>query len=401
MSLLGLYVHVPFCSRRCDYCDFYVVVGRESERERFARRMADSIAQVSARLPEEDREADTIYLGGGTPSLLDAGHVRLILDACRRAFRIHPAAEVTLEANPEGIDAEILARWLDAGVNRLSVGVQAIQDMTLRQRGRLHTGEEALEAIELARAAGFRNVNADLVAGLPAGQGPGSAPDVVSEVTGSVGAVLARRPDHLSLYLLETDKRTPLMRAVEEGRERLPSGDRVAEAFEAARGILEGAGYEHYEISNFCLPGRRSRHNLKYWTGTPYLGFGPAAFSSYAGRFFSTPGDLDGFLHESGREEDHTLSGREASAREALILNLRLLEGVDLEAFDRRWGTALGDRVPAEVADLAEAGLVVLDGTRLKLSRSGVLLANELFERLSPAPEDPARSFLTRVARAP
>ncbi len=383
MTRAGIYVHVPFCTRRCDYCDFYVTVGRGDQIGRYAARLVEEIRSAGERPGEESVIVDSLYLGGGTPSLLSPEQVEGILDACRAGFDVEPGAEVTLEANPEGIDAVRLEGWLESGVNRLSIGLQSTRDATLKARGRLHTGLEGLEAISAAHRAGFDNVGADLIAGLPSGEPGGSATEEILE---SLRSVVARRPEHVSLYLLETDKETPLMAAVREGRIGLPGDDEVAGAYEAACLLLAQAGYEHYEISSFCLPGRRSRHNLKYWTGAPFLGFGPSAFSSRAGRLWSISRDLDAFLGGRSREESHTPATVDAVHREALILNLRLLEGVNLAAFDQQRGTSFASSIAGELDDLIEAGCVELDEGTLRLTRRGLLLANEVFGRIaSPA----------------
>lgn len=388
MRPLGLYLHVPFCTRRCDYCDFYVVVGREGDAPRFAASMAREIARTASLLAPGEARADSVYLGGGTPSILDPSRIRDLLDACRSSFALEAGAEITLEANPEGIDAARLGGWMEAGVNRLSVGVQTLDDEALRRRGRLHTGEQALGALRAARSAGFVNVGADLIAGLPGGEA-GAYPARFRE---EVRRVLDAEPDHLSVYMLETDKETPLMEAVGAGRVALPSDDEVADAYLAAVEIAASRGYERYEISSFAKPGKRSRHNLKYWTGDPYLGFGPAAHSFYAGRRFASARDLDAFLAAADRaraaigdlREDYTLPGPEARAREALVLNLRLTEGVRLEEFDARWGTRAAAWVESDLPDTIEAGLVTFDGSTLRLTEKGIVLANEVFSRLLP-----------------
>ncbi len=386
MTCAGIYVHVPFCTRRCDYCDFYVVVGRGADAERYVGRIVEEI-RAAGDGPGSRVLVDSLYLGGGTPSLLAADQVGRILAACRGAFDVDPGAEVTLEANPEGIDRARLEGWLEAGVNRLSIGLQTIRDATLRARGRLHTGAEGLDAVDAAHGAGFANVSVDLIAGLPPGEAWSS---MEVEVIESVRAVTERRPEHVSLYLLETDKEAPLMAAVRDGRIRLPEDDEAAEAYEESCRILEASGYEHYEISSFCLPGMRSIHNLKYWTGAPFLGFGPSAFSALGGRLWSGARDLDAFLEGRVRVEYQTPSSADSAAREALILNLRLLEGVDLDAFDRGRGTEFARSIPSEVGDLVEAGLIEIEGATMRLTRCGLLLANEVFARLTePASVQP------------
>lgn len=390
---LGLYLHVPFCTRRCDYCDFYVVVGRERDRDPFVRQMADRIREGARGLAPGELRADTIYLGGGTPSLLTPEQVGVLLAACRDAFRIEDRAEITLEANPEGITQDRLAGWREAGVNRLSVGIQSLDDAELRDRGRLHTGAQGLASLRVAREAEFGNVAADLIAGLPERAGRIGEGRHFERVAAAVRRVLEERPDHLSLYMLETDKRTPLMQAVARGAVELPEDDEVAEAYLASVAAAEGAGYRRYEISSFCLPGRESRHNLKYWTGEAYLGFGPGAHSYFRGRRSATSRDLDSFLREGQggdagageAREEYTLE-LEAAAREALILNLRLIEGVDLEAFDRRWGTRVGRWLDRDLDEVFEAGLLLLRPGRLRLTDKGILLANEVFTRIARAP---------------
>lgn len=381
MSPRGLYLHVPFCTRRCDYCDFYVVVGRGDAIDRYVDRLAASVregggAPGGGRLP-----ADTIYIGGGSPSLLDGGQVTRLIDACRDSFDLVQDAEVTLEANPEGIDARALDGWLAAGVNRLSIGIQSLRDPTLRARGRLHTGDEALDSVGGARAAGFENISVDLIAGLPGDDdGKEGLPGAIAR---GVREVLDRGPDHLSLYLLETDKESPLMEAARSGRLSLPEDDEVASAFEAARAIILHAGWEHYEISSFCRPGMRSRHNVKYWTGDPVLGFGPSAHSSGRGLLSSVARDLDAFLDGAAGVASHELPDGDGAAREALVLNLRLLEGVDVAAFDARWGSSLRSRLPLDLEELDGAGLFEWEGDVLRLTVEGVLLGNEVFSRIA------------------
>lgn len=389
MSLLGLYLHVPFCTRRCDYCDFYVVVGRERMVQPFVARLSREIRGAGDAPGAPPGPADTVYLGGGTPSLLTGVQVRSLVDACRDTFGLARGAEITLEANPEGIGREALDGWLEAGVNRLSVGIQSTDDRVLKARGRLHSGREALESVRLARRAGFANISADLIAGLPPGSpGEPGATDTIREVTAGIRAVMETAPDHLSLYLLETDKETPLMAAARQGRLRLPSDDEAADAFIAARELLLRGGFQHYEISSFCRPGMRSRHNVKYWRSEPVLGFGPSAHSSLGGRLTSRPRDLDAFLSGSGASEDHTLPGAGEASREALVLNLRLLEGVDLGSFDARHGTAFRRELPPRLEELEEAGWIAWEGGILRLTPSGVLMANELFARIAHLPED-------------
>lgn len=402
MSRLGVYLHVPFCTRRCDYCDFYVLVGREATMESFAHALASEIAAAGVYLAPQERNADTLYIGGGTPSLLSGTALLRLIATARASLGLDGTGEITLEANPEGINEGRLDAWRRAGVNRLSIGIQTLDDEALRFRGRLHGAAQALASIRLARSAGFRNINADLIAGLPEGPRHRGSPGYAGRFREMTERVLAEEPDHLSIYLFETDKDTPLMRAALGGKECLPLDDEVAEAHEAAAGAAARAGYEHYEISNFCRPGMRSRHNMKYWIGDPVLGLGPASHSFFRGRRFHAPRDLDKWIRSAGGSRpafletasDDSLPG-DSALREALVLNLRLLEGVDLDLFDRRWGSNSRRWVREELDEVFDAGLLDLEGTRLRLTPRGVMLANEVFGRLvgrsALAPSLPAR----------
>jgi oxygen-independent coproporphyrinogen-3 oxidase len=398
MNPLGLYLHIPFCSRRCDYCDFFVVLGMEDQFQLYVDKLSEDVRAAGAGLAARQLDADTLYIGGGTPSRLQPGQVSQLVKSCRDAFGLGSEAEITLEANPEGIDGKTLEGWLEAGINRLSVGIQSLNDTGLRNRGRLHTGDEALRALGEARAAGFVNINADLIAGLPRARNRQGFNGFAGEILEDLGRVIGLQPDHVSLYLLETDKDVPLMKAAREGRETLPSDDEIADAYESALDLMAGAGYEQYEISSFARGRRKSRHNLKYWRSEPVLGFGPSAHSFFDNRRSSVPRNLDAYMAEPSAEPapnsgpyefdggenrlDHTLGSRIQQVREALTLQLRLIEGVDLDAFDARWKAGTAGWLESDIQEVREAGLVEASQGRLKLTRAGLLLANEVFQRI-------------------
>ncbi len=377
----GLYLHVPYCARRCDYCDFFVVIERagESYFDHLKSDLALSARAMGAARPP----LDTIYLGGGTPSALEPGRIADLLDACARLFSVAAGAEITLEANPETVTTARAAAWLAAGVNRLSLGVQSFDDAVLAPRGRLYTGDQAATAARLAREAGFGNLGLDFIAGLP-GETRGGFLRGLERT-----ALLA--PEHVSIYLLETSesgKNTPLSRAVASGRERLLDDDDVAAMYEGAVSILEGAGLARYEIANFAREGRQSRHNLKYWRSDPWGGAGPSAHAYLGGRRLARPADMqrwrlwvDGGGDPAGAE-DYTLGTAEERAREALVLALRLSEGVDLDAFTAQWDYDPAERLAAPIAELADAGLLAGGAGRLTLTARGILLSNEVFTRL-------------------
>ncbi len=378
--MIGLYLHVPYCTVRCSYCDFYLVPVRGHDLSAYARAMVAEIASVGAAVTEREGplRADTLHLGGGTPSLLPAEDLEAILAAARAAFRVVEGAELALEANPEDLTPALAAAWRRAGINRLTVGVQSLQDRLLRLLRRPHDAARAMEAIEVARKAGFTSLGADLILGLPG--------EEAEEVIAGIDRLAAAGVDHLSLYLLEVHERTRLARGLALGRVVLPASDAVADRYDRAADRLEGHGFEHYEISNFARPGHRSRHNMKYWTDREYIGFGPAAHSYRAGERTANAADLAAYLACGGLGFPRIAEppSRRGRGLEALFAGLRLLEGVDLGTLRKRYGDAIPRAGDPGVIDLERAGFLITDGERLSLTRRGRLVSNEVLERLMP-----------------
>ncbi|HZN55195.1 MAG TPA: radical SAM family heme chaperone HemW [Candidatus Polarisedimenticolaceae bacterium] len=383
---LGIYAHFPFCSVRCTYCDFPTVAGRDDRIEAYLRALLEEIASHQ---PDARGAADTVFLGGGTPSRMTAAQTARLLEAIAERFDVADDAEITLEGNPESLTADALQGFRHAGVTRISVGVQSLDDAVLARAGRAHDAADARRAVADARAAGFPDVSVDLIAGLP-------GEDVASWAR-TVARVAGWEPDHVSVYLLESDKETPLGRGVRSGRVRIPDDDALAAMYETTVEALERAGYPLYEISNFSRSGHRSRHNLKYWTDAPYAGFGLGAHGYVAGERRSNRRDLDGYLSDlaAGRSPRSWTEAFDRARRleEALFLGLRVAEGVDLAALARRYG--LDPRtVYAAAWERAEAaGLIALEEDRVRLTPSGRVRSNELFAELigdeAPSPARP------------
>jgi putative oxygen-independent coproporphyrinogen III oxidase len=375
--MVGLYVHVPYCSVRCSYCDFYLVPGRGRRFDEYVAALCGEID--GSRPPLRGLAADTVHFGGGTPSLLAPPLLGRILRALGSAYPLCDRSEIALEANPEDVDRARLEAWSGLGVTRLTVGVQSLDDRLLALMRRPHGARRALEALEEARRLPRVSLGADLILGLP-GQDPGEALRGVARVADS-------GVDHLSLYLLELHDRTRLGREMALGRRQAMDPDAAAAVYEDASLLLAELGFEHYEISNFARPGHRSRHNLKYWTDGEYLGFGPSAHSYARGRRWSNPADLDLYIAQRGQgiEPVDDPQPRAGRAAEALFAGLRLLEGVDLEALKARYGEGVPSAQSPPIAFLRAAGLVDLEGQSLRLTRRGRLLSNEVFERLLPS----------------
>ena len=363
MNSAGLYIHIPFCSSRCSYCDFATGIYQSELAERYVHALLEEIrtSQVSG------ARVDTIYFGGGTPSLLDASQLQRIVTALRERFDIDSTAEITLEINPGSATPAKLTEFRELGINRASFGAQTFDDRELAKLGRSHTAADARRTFHHLRTAGFTNISFDLIAGLP-GQ-------TVAGWERNVDEALALRPEHLSFYLLEVHSGTPLAQHIERGIQPAPDEDLAAVMYESMLERAVAAGYEHYEISNLCLPGFQSRHNTKYWTGEPYFGFGCSAHSyDGATRRWSNTREVVEYVRlvEHGLkplDEEHELTVEELRS-ETLFLGLRLMRGVSLDLFKE---------YETDLARFRDAGLVEVEDDLIRLTRHGALLSNEVF----------------------
>ena len=367
--MLGLYVHVPFCSAICNYCNFNRGLFDEALKTRY----------VDALLAEIERHgdgtaADTIYFGGGTPSLLEPTEVERIIDACSRHFALAGDAEVTLEANPDSVTEPRLRAYATAGVNRLSIGVQSFRDEELRRLSRLHEAARAREAYAEAQRAGFDNISLDLMMWLPGQR--------VEEWLESVDEAIALGPAHLSLYMLEVYPNAPLRDEMARAHWSQAPDEDVAAMYLTAMERLEEAGYRQYEISNVARPGRQSRHNLKYWTDGEWAGFGCGAHSTRRGVRWKGVAATEEYVRRALAGASTVVDERRLSAEErlgdALFTGLRLVEGVDLEAIRVRYGVDVWERYGYELKRFAEAGILRREGSRLWLTREGMLVAHEI-----------------------
>ena len=371
MNPAGLYIHIPFCRSRCSYCDFATGLYESGLADRYVGALCAEIAGSSV----GGADVDTIYFGGGTPSLLDPSQLRQILLNLREKFDVNPGSEITIEINPGSITVKKLREFRRLGINRASFGAQTFDDRELAKLGRSHTAADARRTFRDLRAAGFDNVSFDLIAGLP-GQ-------TLEGWQRNVDEALDLQPEHLSFYLLEVHSGTPLAQHIERGLQPVPDDDLAAVMYESMLERAVSAGYEHYEISNLCRPGFQSRHNTKYWTAAPYFGFGCSAHSyDGATRRWSNQRDVLEYVRlvENGSSpvsERQTLTERDIRA-EALFLGLRLMRGVHLQQYRESFGVDLVAEHATELERFQTAGLVELN-EYLKLTRNGALLSNEVF----------------------
>ncbi len=362
-----LYVHAPFCARRCSYCDFAVTVARKPPVSAWAEAISAELALVAAARGWADPlRLRTLYLGGGTPSLLGEGGFGRLLDGVGERVVLEPGAEVTAEANPESFTPGLARDWVAAGVNRVSFGAQTFHGPTLRWMGRLHGPDGPGRAVRVARDAGVENIGLDLIFGLPERLG--------RDLGADIDAILALEPEHISVYGLTVEPTTPLGRWVREGRESAPDPDRYGDEYLDVARRISAAGYEHYEVSNFARPGRWSRHNSAYWRGSAYLGLGNGAHSFVGARRWWNQRDWNAY-RQAVAEGRSPMAGEEAigpaEARlESIWLGLRTREGLAAEA--------LGTDQSARVAEWEARGWAERSDGRVRLTVQGWLLLDRL-----------------------
>lgn len=382
----GIYLHIPFCIRKCSYCDFYSVPASSASTPGFAGMLMKETTLFRKRFPEDaETAADTVYFGGGTPTALGAEALCGLLAAVRETFPVSDGAELSTEANPGTVSAEDLDRLRKGGFNRISIGAQSFDAATLRTLGRIHGREEILRAVQDARSAGFGSVGIDLIFGIP-GQTAASWREDLERTAGLA-------PSHVSAYALAPEAGTPIHAALERGELRMPSDDETAEFYETAREILSAAGIGQYEISNFARPGQECRHNRKYWRREEYLGLGPSAHGllfpregSPFGLRTANPPSLAGYeaairANRIPWTEARTCTSEDAW-KESLIFGLRMTEGIDLPAVEEKIG-APPLSLAAAVSGLVASGLLLREGRRLRLPSRLLFVSNEVFARLA------------------
>src|SRR6266699_1232003 len=387
MEKLGIYVQVPFCQTKCTYCNFHTGVVSTARFAPYVEVVCREIREHQAfystagvTLPNELGEAvvDTVYIGGGTPSLLEPPHLQNILDTIRKSFAAD-FAEVTLEADPETIEAEKANAWVQTGINRVSFGVQSFSDKELVAAGRMHRRADIYRAVPILREAGIQNISFDLIAGLP---------HQTRESWGqSLDELTALEPEHASIYLLEVDEGSRLGKELLQGGGRysagaVPSEDEMAEFYEMALETLRAAGYRHYEISNWAKPGFESKHNLKYWRREAYLGFGAGAHSFSGTERWANAHDAADYVTalQGGRLpiEQHERLTAESALEEELFLGLRQLDGIDVARIEHEYGVTVMERFDP----LASAGLVERQGSVVRLTPEKLSISNEVFVEL-------------------
>lgn len=379
----GVYIHIPFCRQKCFYCDFPSFAGRERYESDYIDALCREIAVQGALYRGRWGRPATIYMGGGTPSVLPAELMEKLLAKIQEVFAVEDGEgeqknplEFTVECNPGTIDPAYLKMLRRYGVNRLSFGVQTFDDALLKRIGRIHTGSQAREAMELARAAGFRNVSMDLIYGLP--------DETIEMLQHDLETMISLQPEHISIYGLQLEEGTAFAKMQELGKLHLPDDDTVEKMYDTMTSFLPQHGYARYEISNFARPGFESRHNLSYWQDVPYLGLGAAAHSYLDGQRYENvheiPLYIEGIRSGKGVRREEEPATRTIAMEEFAFLALRTAQGIDKRRFAEKFGVTLTEVYAKPIAKLRQQGLLAEDGDFVHLTELGMKYGNAAFE---------------------
>ncbi len=372
----GIYIHIPFCRSRCSYCDFATDIYNGALAEKYVDAVVKEVQSSKFKVQNEQSAIETVYFGGGTPSLLKPQQLEKILNAVYTHLSVSSDAEITMEMNPGTLTIDVLKDFRSLGVNRASYGGQTFDDKELARLGRMHTADDVRHTIKLLRESGFENVSFDLIAGLP-GQ-------TLNDWERNLDEALALKPEHLSLYLLEVHEGTPLAQHIKQGKQPMPDDDLAGEMYLMMLDKTSEAGYEHYEISNFALKGFESRHNIKYWLCETVYGFGCSAhsFDGFQTRW-SNERDTAAYVSMIENEENAIVETVELNEHEReaenIFLGLRLLRGVDLQKHKEKFGIDVFEKYGEDLRRLREAGLIDIENDTMRLTRKGALLSNEVF----------------------
>ena len=382
---VGIYVHIPFCKQKCKYCDFKSYVGKENKIKNYIKWLVYEIKGIGEgnRLDYENNlddlaVIDTIYIGGGTPSFIESKYIKDIMDTIKKNYTLAENVEVTIEVNPGTVTEEKLLDYKNAGINRLSIGLQSCKKELLEELGRIHNYEEFENTYKLARKIGFKNINVDLMIGLPN--------QTIKDIEESLNRLRKLEPEHISVYSLIVEEETPLFKEIQNETLKLPSDEIEREMYWYVKKELENRGYIHYEISNFAKPGFESKHNMNCWKQQEYIGVGVAAHSYTNGVRFSNVDTIEEYIsnYENGKEEDnlifHEKQNKKSMMKEYMMLGLRKIEGIKIQDFKSKFAENPIFIYRKELEKLVKEELIEIDGDVVKLTKKGLDLANLVWE---------------------
>ena len=372
MKELGIYVHIPFCKQKCSYCDFISYCDKNDLIEKYIKALKQEIENSSV----NEYEISTIYIGGGTPSYIESKYISEILKTIKQKYNISRNVEITIEVNPGTATKEKLRDYVEAGINRISIGLQSWNNNLLKMIGRIHTYEEFLSTYKLAREVGFKNINVDLMIGLPN--------QTLDDVKKSLEEISKLNPEHISVYSLIVEEGTPIEKKIAKGQLKLPNEELEREEYWEVKKFLESLGYKHYEISNFAKTGYESKHNLNCWEQKEYLGFGAAAHSYMKKTRYSNTENIEKYINQEMQSKQlhmvHEVQKEEEQKKEYMLLGLRKIDGVQISSFKNKFGCNPIMEFKNELNKLTQEELIEIDLDQIKLTEKGIDLANIVWE---------------------
>jgi oxygen-independent coproporphyrinogen-3 oxidase len=373
MKKIGIYVHIPFCARKCNYCDFYSVGWKEDIENKYI----DSVINEIKGYDDLNYGADTIYFGGGTPTIIQTRNLERIMDQLKETFSVCEDSEISMEANPNTLTVEKLKKYRDMGINRLSIGVQSLNDGILKEIGRIHNSSEAIQAIDNAMVAGFTNINADVMFNIP-GQS-------VEDIEDTLNRIISKKVTHISFYSLKLEKGTKMYAYEKNGTVVMPDEDLEREMYYAGRRVMKESALMQYEISNFSLKGLECKHNLKYWNQNEYIGFGPSAHSFLGRKRFSNPPDLKNYCSslKNGTIDRcvQEVLNDDSFIFEYIMLKLRLTEGLNFKEFYEKFLVDFRVRYKSQIDFLKKNSLVEIGDECVFLTERGMDISNFVFQQ--------------------
>ena len=378
MKELGIYIHIPFCKQKCYYCDFISYANKEEKVKEYIESLQKEIELESDRYKNEEYEITTIYIGGGTPSFIDASYIERIINTIKQNYKLYENPEITIEVNPGTINEEKIRKYKDIGINRISIGLQTTKDNLLKQIGRIHTYEEFLNCYQIVQKVGVDNINVDLMLGLPN--------QTLEDLKESLREVINLKPNHISLYSLILEENTVLEKQVSENELELPSEDIERKMYWETKKILEQNGYIHYEISNFSKKGYESKHNLNCWNQKEYLGFGVAAHSYIKNKRYCNTNNIEEYIKnvQNGKILSNRticeIQNKIEEQKEYMLLGLRKIQGIDIQEFKNKFIDNPIYIFHKELEKLVKEELIEVDLNQIKLTSKGLDFANLVWE---------------------
>ncbi|MGD9567384.1 MAG: radical SAM family heme chaperone HemW [Sedimentibacter sp.] len=374
MKKLGIYIHIPFCKQKCNYCDFYSIKWDDESENKYIEAIMNEIKSYKSIL-DSNYQADTIFFGGGTPTIVRPENLGKILNSLREVINIEKESEISMEANPNTLASGNLKLYKKYGINRLSIGIQSLNDEILKKIGRIHNSKEALEAIDRAKNAGIENINADVMFNIPN--------QTVNDIEDTVSRIIDRGVKHISFYSLKLEKGTPMYKMEKSNKILMPDEEDEREMYYTGRRVMEKNNLFQYEISNFALKGFECRHNLKYWNQKEYIGFGPSAHSFLNNTRYSNPSDLKLYCHSVEDKFEriiHEELDKEDLMFEYIMLRLRLTEGLNIHEFNNKFSANFTEMYKLQIDYLIKNRLVEFNNNFIRLTKKGMDISNYVIE---------------------